>query len=57
MTCGETMICYDEVNDETLRLDLFKCTKCESWAEVTYNKKGFKEQIKWKRSNNIGLSK
>ena len=56
MTCGDEMICYDEVNDETLRIDWFRCVRCSSWAEIAYNKKGHKEQVKWKRQNNIDLS-
>ena len=40
MTCGDEMICYDEVNDETLRIDWFRCVRCSSWAEIAYNKKG-----------------
>lgn len=50
MACGKTMVCYDDINDEIYRIDWLKCPKCGSWAEITYNKKGFKETVTWKQT-------
>lgn len=50
MACGKTMVCYDDINDEIYRIDWLKCPRCGSWAEITYNKKGFKETVTWKQN-------
>jgi hypothetical protein len=44
------MICCDDVNDISARIDWVKCPKCGSKAEIEYGNHGeFINKVIWKR--------
>lgn len=49
-TCKTEMICVNDVNDISNRIDWVECLKCGSHAEIVYGNNGeYITQIKWKR--------
>lgn len=57
-TCHTEMKCYNDVNDEALRIDWYKCPKCGSRAEVEYGDHGrYKTKVTWIRQFPIGSYK
>ena len=55
-TCKTKMVCYDDVNDMSVRIDWVRCPKCDSKAEIQYGQNGkYIEKINWNRQEiNIG---
>jgi len=50
ITCKSEMICYDDVNDISIRIDWVKCPKCNSKAEIQYENNGeYVEKVVWER--------
>ena len=44
------MVCFNDVNDEHIRMDALRCPKCESKAVITYGNNGkYIQQVEWKR--------
>ena len=39
-TCKTEMICYNDVNEISTRIDFEKCPKCNSKADITYGNNG-----------------
>lgn len=53
-TCGEEMVCHDDIVQETARIDWLHCPKCGSWSEIFYRRDGQKETVLWKRDKPKG---
>lgn len=50
ITCKTKMICIDDVNDISVRIDLEECPECKSIAEIHYGENGrYVEKIIWER--------
>lgn len=51
LECGEEMLCVDDVNDISTKIDFLKCEKCGATAEITYdnNIQKRKEMVVWKK--------
>ena len=50
MLCNEPMVCYDDINTCTVRVDFVRCTLCNSKAIVTYGDRGgHVAKVEWVR--------
>jgi len=50
ITCKTIMICIDDVNDISTRIDFVKCPKCGSKADIIYGNNGeYINQVNWWR--------
>lgn len=50
LTCQSPMICIDDVNDISARIDFVICPKCGSVADIYYGNNGeFIKEVLWKR--------
>ena len=50
LTCNDLMVCYDDVNTETIRIDFVYCRRCGSEAVITYGDHGkYISKVTWKR--------
>ena len=49
-TCKTEMICYNDVNEISTRIDFEKCPKCNSKADIIYGNNGeYILEVLWKR--------
>jgi len=49
-TCKNEMVCVDDVNEISVRMDFVKCPKCNSEAEIYYGKNGeYIKEVVWRR--------
>lgn len=49
-TCKEEMKCYDDICQETVRIDWYKCPRCNSVAQVRLDpNKYFPIEVIWSR--------
>lgn len=50
LTCKIRMVCVDDVNDTSIRLDFMECPKCNSKATIEYGDNGkYIEVVTWRR--------
>lgn len=50
LTCKTKMECYDDINYYSMRIDWLKCPKCDSKAEIHYDRNSeYIEKVTWKR--------
>lgn len=53
ITCKTEMICENDVNDISNRIDWLVCPKCNSVAEIRYGGNGkYIEKVIWDRDRN-----
>lgn len=54
LTCHDLMVCYDDVNTMTIRIDFVRCKRCGSKATITYGDKGrYISKVTWQREGKI----
>jgi len=50
ITCKTIMVCFDDVNEISTRIDFVKCPKCSSTADIMYGNNGeYINQVNWRR--------
>jgi len=50
ITCKTIMVCIDDVNDISTRIDFVECPKCGSKADIIYGNNGeYINQVNWWR--------
>jgi ssDNA-binding Zn-finger/Zn-ribbon topoisomerase 1 len=49
-TCKTKMVCFDDVNTISIRIDFVKCPKCGSEADIIYGNNGeYINRVDWRR--------
>jgi len=50
ITCKTIMVCFDDVNEVSTRIDFVKCPKCGLSADIIYSNNGeYISQVNWRR--------
>ena len=56
LTCKTEMVCVNDVNDISVRIDFVECPKCGSHADIIYGNNGeYISEVLWKRLDQISL--
>lgn len=53
-TCQTTMVCYNDVNEISKRIDFLKCPNCRSNADIIYGNNGeYISRVDWRMGKTI----